>query len=458
MIVMKFGGTSVEDARAIVNVIEIVKRDLDKAPVLVISAIAGATNTLIELANMAAAGREKDALAVLKHLQARHAAIVDDLELTDTRRKSLYAQMDSYVGELRDLVRGIVILGELTNRSLDTFCSYGERLSTQIVAAAMIEREVSAELVDARRFMITDDNFSKAGPLLEQIEPLAQEVLFPLAQAGFVPVTQGYIGATRQGITTTLGRGGSDYSAAIIGAALSAEDIQIWTDVDGVLTADPRLVKTARRVTRMSFAEASELSYFGSKVLHPSTIVPAIRKNIPVHVYNSRKPYSTGTLITSSIPKSIGFVKSIAYKRGVTVVNVYSARMLLAYGFMKLIFDVFDRYKTSVDLVSTSEVSVSITVDNTDQIQAIANELEAIAKVSVVHNKAIVCIVGEQLKYTPGIVGRVFRAIDDVNIDMISQGASDINLSFVVDEADVEHVVNRLHEELFAHAEEDVFE
>lgn len=458
MIVMKFGGTSVEDAKAIINVIETVKRELEKVPVLVLSAIAGATNSLIEMATLASDGREKDALAVLKRLQARHTWIVNDLEFTEGRRAHLFTQIENHFTELRGLVRGIALLGELTNRSLDTFCSYGERLSTLIVAAAMVEREVNAEWVDARRFMITDDNFSKAAPQMDRIETLTREILRPLLQDGYVPVTQGYIGATAQGITTTLGRGGSDYSAAIIGAALGVEDIQIWTDVDGVLTADPRLVKNARRVTVMSFDEASELAYFGAKVLHPSTILPAIRQNIPVHVLNSRKPYSTGTLITATIPGSKGFVKSIACKKGVTVVSVYSTRMLMAYGFMKLIFGVFDKYKTSVDLVSTSEVSVSITVDSTEHIDAIAAELGAIAKVSVETGKAIVCVVGEQLKFTPGIAGRVFKMLDDVNIHMISQGASDINLSFVVDEAAVEQVVARLHEELFAHAEEDVFE
>jgi aspartate kinase len=456
---MKFGGTSVEDAPSIINVIEIVKRELPQTPITVFSAIAGATNSLIELAKLAAKGREQDALAQLDRLRKRHEEIVFHLDFTEGKRAQVLEQVAKYFNELRNLVRGISILGELTDRSLDTFCSYGERLATAIIVAAMTEREINAVLVDAREFMITDSNFSKAAPLMETVEVRAKEVLLSVIRAGYVPVTQGYIGATADGITTTLGRGGSDFSAAIIGAAIDAEDIQIWTDVDGVLTADPRIVKDARRVKIMSFAEASELAYFGAKVLHPSTILPAIKKNIPVHVYNSKKPYSTGTRITSEMPLSKGSVKSIACKKGITLVNVYSTRMLLAYGFMKLIFDVFDKYATSVDLVATSEVSVSITVDNSEHVEKITTELSRFAKVTVDYPKAIICIVGEQLKYAPGMAGRVFKTVGDVNVYMISQGASEINLSFVIDEDKVQRVVAALHHEFFSKVEdEELFE
>lgn len=458
MIVMKFGGTSVEDARSIIGVIEIVKKEISKTPILVFSAIAGATDTLIRVAHLAAAGKVPDAHALLDQLKYRHETIVSELNFSEKKKPLVSDIVKRYFDELKDLIRGISILGELTARSLDTFCSYGERLSTAIIAAAMFERGINALLMDARQLIITDDNFSKANPLPDLIKIKVEEHLIPKIKAGYVPVVQGYIGATERGITTTLGRGGSDYTAALIGAVLGVEDIQIWTDVDGILTADPRVIPNAKKIKMLSFAEASELAYFGAKVLHPNTILPAIGKNIPVHVYNSKKPYSAGTLIASQIAASKTRVKSIASKKAITLINIYSTRMLMAHGFMKLIFDVFDKYETAVDLVSTSEVSVSITVDNKEKIDRITEELSQFAKVTVDYNKAIVCVVGEQLKYTPGISSKIFKAVEKINIYMISQGASEINVSFVVDEDKIPEVVAALHEEFFCTTESELFE
>lgn len=458
MIIMKFGGTSVEDARAIARVTDIVREHLRDRPIVVLSAIAGMTDGLIAMARQAAEGREAEAQAVLAHLRERHETIVTELDLSEETRKTLRAEIERHFEQLAHLVRGLAILGELTPRSLDAICSYGERLSTLIAARAMHERGIPARWLDARQVILTDEMFGRATPLLEKIEEKVKEHLRPLWEQGYVPVTQGYIGATEQGVTTTLGRGGSDFTAALLGAALGAREIQIWTDVDGMLTADPRLVPTALRVKLLSFAEASELAYFGAKVLHPSTILPAISKNIPVRILNSRKPHLSGTLITSEIPSAAGCVKSIACKQGITMINVYSTRMLMAYGFLRQIFEVFERHRTPVDLVSTSEVNVSVTVDRPDDVQAIVADLSTFSHVTVERHKAIVCVVGEQLKYTPGIAGRVFKAIEETNVYMISQGASEINLSFVVDEADLPQVVRTLHREFFSTVSDEIFE
>ncbi|HJZ69633.1 MAG TPA: aspartate kinase, partial [Blastocatellia bacterium] len=258
-------------------------------------------------------------------------------------------------------------------------------------------------------------------------------------------------------VTTTIGRGGSDYTAALIGASLGAGAIEIWTDVDGLMTADPRAVADARRIRVISFAEASELSYFGAKVLHPSTVLPAVEKGIPVHIYNTHNPTCEGTLIVAAPPPSRNVIKSIAFKRGVTIVNVTSTRMLAAFGFLRTIFEVFERHQTSVDVVTTSEVSVSITLDNTEQLEAIKRDLGGIGEVTVERDKAIVCVVGDNLKSTPGVASRLFRAIASTNVNMISQGASEINLTFVIDENEVDRVVGSLHDEFFTEVDPQVF-
>ncbi len=307
--------------------------------------------------------------------------------------------------------------------------------------------------------MITDDQFTAATPLFDRIAQETTTRVLPLIQSGKIVVTQGFVGSTAKGITTTLGRGGSDYSAAIIGAALGAEEIQIWTDVDGVLTADPRIAPAAKKLKVISFREASELAYFGAKVLHPSTILPAVEKNIPVIVLNSKRPQSTGTRIVANPPKSNAAVKSIASKKGITVINIQSSRMLMAYGFLASIFSVFQKHKTAVDLVSTSEVAVSLTIDNTSRLEQIVADLRGFAEVAVLENKAIVCVVGEQMRSTAGIADRVFRALNDIPVVMISQGASEINMSIVIDEDAVTQAVQQLHKEFFEPIPElDLFE
>src|SRR5947209_11131107 len=267
-----------------------------------------------------------------------------------------------------------------------------------------------------------------------------------------------FIGTNRSGITTTIGRGGSDYSAAIFGPGLGAERIEIWTDVDGILTTDPRVCPDARRIKVISFDEAAELAYFGAKVLHPATVLPAIQKNIPVYILNSRNPSCEGTRIAARAPHCKNFFKAIAAKKRITIVDVAAPRMLLAHGFLKAIFEAFDRHRVAVDVVSTSEVSVSLTVDSNDAIPALAADLAKLADVKYEGRKAIICLVGESLRETPGIAAKVFGALPDTNIRMISQGASEINLSFVIEEQDVPNVIRHLHTTFFSHVDPEVFD
>ena len=310
--------------------------------------------------------------------------------------------------------------------------------------------------IDARRVIVTDDRFTQAQPLFEETYTALRETVRPVAEHSVV-VMGGFIGATKEGVTTTLGRGGSDYSAAIVGAGVNAEEIQIWTDVDGMLTADPRIMPGGHRVKSISFAEAAEMAFFGAKVLHPATVLPAVEKNIPVLILNSKRPEVDGTRITSEAVPCANPVKSISCKRDITILNIRSTRMLMAHGFLRRIFEIFDRYQTSVDMLSTSEVSVSLTLDNTESLDAIKEEVRQFAEVTVEEKQAIVCLVGENIRHTPGIAGRAFQVLADKNIRMISQGASLLNLGFVMADCDLAGAVAALHKEFFATLDPAVF-
>jgi aspartate kinase len=449
MIVMKFGGTSVEDAKSMQTVIKIVQKEQARQPVVVLSAISGATNALLKAARTAQEGNLNDAILLLNNLLDRHVTVMENLIDDRPAVQRLIASFKPQFEELRNLCHGIAILGELTNRSLDAIASMGEYFSSQILSEAMCAQGLPAKWVDARKFMITDDQFVSAVPQFDQIDLKTKEIISPLLASKKIVITQGFIGSNSKGITTTLGRGGSDYSASIIGAALDAEEIQIWTDVDGVLTADPRIAPAAQKLRIISFREAAELAYFGAKVLHPSTIFPAVKKDIPVVVLNSKRPENTGTRIVSRPPKTNIPVKSIACKRGITVVNVQSLRMLMAYGFLESIFSVFNKYETPVDLVSTSEVAVSLTIDNTSTLDKIISELSTFAEVSVLEKQGIVCIVGDQMRSTAGVADQIFHALSEINLVMISQGASEINMSIVIDASQIDKAVQSLHKHFF---------
>jgi aspartate kinase len=448
MVVMKFGGTSVEDATAIRNLINIVRNELPHQPMVVVSACSGITNKLIATANAAAAGKTDEAFKILSLIKAHHHTVITDLNIV--RKSDVLAQLDNYCSEIENMVRGVEITGELTARSLDTFSSFGELLSSMIIAPAMNDAGIKTQWIDARRLLITDDAFGKAQPLWDITAAKLSDICLPLLQSGTVVLTQGFIGSTKLGRTTTLGRGGSDYSASIFGSLLHAKNIQIWTDVDGVLTADPRIVPEAKRLKVMTFNEAAELAYYGAKVLHPATIQPAVSENISVFVLNSKHPESEGTLITSEVASQDGLIKSIAYKKGQAIVTVRTTKMLGTYGFLPNIFGVFTQHETPVDMIATSEISVSVTVSDVANLEKIVSDLKKIADVEVEKNVVIICVVGDNLKHTAGVAGRIFNAIRDINVRMISQGASDINVGFVVSESDLETVVRRLHHEFFA--------
>ena len=443
--VLKFGGTSVEDAAACGRVADIVRRHRGPRPVVVVSALAGVTDALLRCA------WEGALRAFDPHLE-RHREIARRL-LGPEASAAFLGELERARGELGALVERIGREPALRAPLQDEIVSYGERLSAPLLAAALAAAGLPARHVDARRCIVTDETPGRATPDSDATAARTRAVLVPLLDGGTIPVLGGYIGASAGGVTTTLGRGGSDYTAALVGAALGAAEMQIWTDVSGVQTADPRVVRGARTIPSLSYAEAAELAYFGAKVLHPKTIQPAKDRGIPVRICNSRAPGDAGTLVSGAADVWPGTVKSIAHKSGITVVQISSARMLGAYGFLRALFEVFDRHELPVDVVATSEVSVSLTVDDADRLPAVVAELEALGDVQVQRRRAIICVVGEGLRTTPGIAARVFETIRDINVSLISQGASRVNLTFIVDEEHVEEAVRRLHTALLERAE-----
>jgi aspartate kinase len=448
MIVMKFGGTSVEDAIAIRRLISIVRLQLERQPVVVVSAMGKTTNGLLECARLAAEGKVAEAEARLDALATHHYKTASELALP-AERDELCDTLEKRFEAIRVMLTNISLVAVVTPEASDAVAANGELLSSTIVAAAFRGEGIRGRWVDVRPLMRTNDDFTRATVQFEVANPALEAGFQEVLKDGGLPVTQGFIGSTAEGSTTTIGRGGSDYSAAIIGAALNAEDIQIWTDVDGIMTTDPRIVPEAAKVKVISFAEAAELAYFGAKVLHPATLRPAIAREIPVHVCNSRRPEVTGTAIVRQAPSSKSLMKAIAFKRGITVINVASDRMLMAHGFLSRLFAVFDRHETSVDMVATSEVSVSMTLDETRHLDAVVRDLNEFGDVTVEKDKAIICLVGERLKFTPGLAARIFSSIEGINVSMISHGASAINVSFVIANEQVEKAVTALHREFF---------
>lgn len=457
MIVMKFGGTSVEDATAIRRLVSIVRRQSHRRPVVVVSAMGRTTNGLLESARMAAAGDLQAAQSRLDEVAAHHFKTVDQLA-PQQEIESLRDALGKHFIAIRSALEEIGQAGKLMPHLSDAVSSNGELLSSLVVAAALRAGGVKGVWVDVRPMMRTNDDFTRAAPQFDVANPKLKEGFTAALAGGGVPVTQGFVGSTSCGLTTTIGRGGSDYSASIIGAAMGAEEIQIWTDVDGIMTTDPRLAPEAAKVKVISFAEASELAYFGAKVLHPSTLLPAMTEGIPARVCNSRRPEASGTAIVRTAPPSSAVVKAIAFKRGITVVNVTSDRMLMAHGFLSRLFAVFDRHETSVDMVATSEVGVSMTLDDTRGLDAIVADLQSLGDVSVERDAALICLVGENLKFTPGVASRIFSSIEQINVSMISHGASAINVSFIVDGASAERAVRSLHREFFSELDEETFE
>lgn len=459
MVVMKFGGTSVADRAAIERLTALVRAERQaeaqreggdaRGPIVVVSALSGVTDRLLGLAAQAGAGDGDGARTSVRDLHERHIT-VSEVVTEPALRARLLEEMAAEFAELDRVVSALAVLQDVSPRWLDAIAATGEILSSRLVAAALNAEGLPAEWVDARRVLVTNGEHQAAVPQFPETTTALMAIADPVLADRRIPVMGGFVGASRDGVTTTLGRGGSDYSAAIVGACLGTREIQIWTDVDGMLTTDPRIVKDPQLVPHISFAEASELAYFGAKVLHPATIQPAVARNIPVRILNSQRPTALGTLITADRPVSERPLTAVAAKKGVTVVDITSSRMLMAHGFLSRLFSVFEQHRTPVDVVTTSEVSVSVTVDDGRRLPDIVRALSAFAEVSCEPDMAIVCAVGDGLQRDPTTAAHVLAAVGDVPLRMVSQAAGRRNITFVMREGDVATALSRMHDVFFA--------
>jgi aspartate kinase len=447
MIVTKFGGTSVADAGAITRLVQIVLERRAEGPTVVVSALARVTDTLIALARRAGSADESEIDGEVTALLERHEEIARALPGGAAALTAIGDDGATLRRELGCIRRRAVMPGEL-----DAITSVGELWSSRLVAAALNGAGLDATWVDVRPIMITDDRFTRATPYVQVVNTRARECLGPLLDAGHVPVTQGFIGATAAGVPTTLGRGGSDFTAALLGAALGAKRVEIWTDVDGLMTADPRVVPDAHTLAAASYEEAAELATFGARILHPATALPLVRAGIPIVILNSSHPERGGTTIEPEAELDrVGDspIRSISWKQGITVVNIRAPRMLGTFGFLRALFEVFERHETVVDVLASGEVSISLTIEDRSRLAALVRDLNELGEVWIEEHRAIVAIVGIGLRNTPGLAARVFNAVWPANVEIISQGASAINMTFVVREEDGPEVVRRLHQEFF---------
>ena len=448
---MKFGGTSVADADAIARVVGIVKAARASSglpPVVIVSAMSGVTDRLLELTDAAERRRDAHVLNGVAELSRRHFEALERL-LPSEAANDLLVEIGAHLDDLRALLKATGILRAASPSAHDAIVCTGELINSRILAAALEQSGVPAAWIDARRAIVTDGAHMAASPRADETRDAVSREIAPRVAEGRVPVVGGFVGATAQGVTTTLGRGGSDYSAAIIGAAVDSREIQIWTDVDGMLSADPRVVDSPNVVPFLSFGEASELAYFGAKVLHPSTILPAVAKDIPVRILNSRRPDGAGTTITAEPPPAVRPLAAVACKRHVTMVEITSTRMLMAHGFLRRVFEVFERHRTAVDVVTTSEVSMSVTVDDDARLGDIVEALREFAEVNVEGGLAILCAVGDNLRSDPRIAARVIGALDGFPVRMVSQAASRRNVTIVLRDEDLAKGMGRLHAEFF---------
>jgi aspartate kinase len=445
---MKFGGTSVGDAAAFERVFQVVSMQTEVQPVVVVSAMTGVTDALLNAVDVAKKGDFAGAYASLEPHFDRHIEVSKHF-IPESSSNLFDTELEFARGEISDL------LMRVSRRSLplqmlkDAIVSYGEQLSSRLLSEVLKAKGINARQMDARRIIVTDDEYGAAQPIWNETEELVKVELLPLIETGEVPILGGFIAGSRSGETTTLGRGGSDYSAALVAAALDARELQIWTDVTGVMTCDPRICGDARTIPVLSYEEAAELAYFGAKVLHPKTIKPAVDHAIPVRVCNTFEPAEIGTMVLSRSDVSPNKIKSIAHKKNITILRITSARMLGSYGFMSALFQIFERYRTVIDVISTSEVSVALTLDNTAELEKIAADLGRLGDVEVEPGYAVICVVGEGLRASTGMASKIFSTIDDVSIALVSHGASSVNLTFVVHEEDAASVIRKLHSSFF---------
>lgn len=448
MIVMKFGGTSVANYEAITRTISIVRGKLGQKPVVVVSALSKVTDLLYRISDCAAAGDAAGANANIDALKSRHLDLARELLAGAGTCDEACGRIDEICESLRSFVGAVCALGELTDRSKAKIISRGEWLSSTIICYAMNAMGIATHFIDARRMIVTSDNYMKGEPDMAEISRRVPEVVNEAFKDCDAVITQGFIASTAKGETSVLGRGGSDYSASLVGMALDAGRIEIWTDVDGVRTADPRIVPNTRNISRISFEEAAEMAHFGAKVLHPMTIEPAVMKNIPVYVLNSMNPDGEGTAILRDDQIEDG-VKSVSYKENILLLNIFSTRMINVSGFLQKVFSIFSEHKVSVDLISTSEANISLTMDGNQDIDDVVRELSAFAEVDVDRDKAQISVIGKNIVNLRGLLKQTMSSLKDCNVYMISQGASFVNISFVVDRSSMKEAVREVHKYLF---------
>ena len=469
VVVMKFGGTSVEDAAAIRRLIGIVQSRIGSQPVVVVSALAGVTDQLLEAGTAAAAGHLGSALATVRSIYVRHEELADSL-IDDSAYSALDRELRGEFRSLESLLHDLAAAGRLDLKSQDDLLGFGERFSSWLVKEALSQAGIDAAHVDARSCIVTDARHGQANPVWDVTEQRIQETVSPLLERGQLPVLGGFIASTCDGVPTTLGRGGSDFSAAIVGAALCASRIEIWTDVDGIMTTDPKLCSDARVIRRISFEEAAELAHWGAKVLHPATLAPAMRQNIPVYVLNSTRPEGPGTEIVGRT-RSSTVVSAITAKRNVAAVEIESAQGVNSE-LLNAVYAVFERHSCAVDVMATSLGRISLLVGSrlpgsrlpgstlvglTAALPAISADLRGVAGVSCdlrwENQKALVCLVGESIRRQPEIASRAFAALSDLDVRVVCQEASDRTISLLVEESKVEESVQRLHRIFFPRRE-----
>ena len=453
MLVMKFGGTSVANFEAITRTIFIIGGKLDKKPVVVVSALSKVTDLLYRISDAAASRNEAETRELLAQLRKRHTDLAGELLAQSVLKDEAVAKVNEICDNLDSIAMAVCSLGELSDRNKAIIISNGEYLSSTIIAYAMNSKGIRTKWVDARSMMVTNNSYLKAEPDMTAIMERVPGVIADAYDGMDAVITQGFIGVTKDGEPTVLGRGGSDYSASLIGMAVDAERIEIWTDVDGVRTADPRKVQNTKYLEKISFEEAAEMAHFGAKVLHPLTIEPAVRKSIPIYVLNSMNPSGKGTAILRNEFIEDG-VKSVSFKENIRVINIFSTRMINTSGFLRRVFEIFSESKVSVDLISTSEANISVTVDAAERIDPVVEQLSEFTDVIVDDDKSQVSVIGKNIVRLNGMLKKTFTPLKKCNVYMISQGASFVNISFVVDREELSEVVQDLHDHLFDQVEE----
>ena len=437
MVVLKFGGTSVGKPERMKKIAELVLGTPGKK-IVVLSALSGTTNTLVAIGDHLLLGQKAKAEEEIAALEKHYQAFIKELYSSD----SFQAIGQELVSRFFIFIR-LLAAGQFDNKSYRELLAQGELISTELFYQHLQERKISARLLPALYFMSIDENDE---PELEKISERLKPLVNSLNNIDII-ITQGYICRNNRNEIDNLKRGGSDYTASLVGAAIRADEIQIWTDIDGMHNNDPRIVKKTVPISELTIDEASELAYFGAKILHPSTIVPAQKYNVPVRLKNTMDEKAPGTIITSKGTE--GSFKAIAAKDGITAINIRSSRMLMAYGFLRRVFEVFENHKTSIDMITTSEVAVSLTIDSNSQLPSIETELRKFGNIEVDKDQTIICIVGQKITEQKGVLKKIFDALSEVPVRMVSCGGSTNNVSVLVDKQYKEKALNDLNEKLF---------